>query len=254
MTKRSVVVLAAVQLAAPAFAHAQAAIPVARPVPLYDLPPPPPPPPPPVEPGQELLDEDPPPMPDLPPPPDTGPPPPPVVTVTETERPTFSKPPPVPSLRRTGFHLGTTYGLEVARDGASSFAMGGGAQLGVEVYWPWIAIELGLAVQAYGDTSTMPDHGFWEAHPIAYLKKPFKDGVWEFFVGYGVSPASLHAGDFAGDQNLHVVEAGFEDRTTWMYSRLFVRWYAPFDGDLLGAPTAIVGASVGLFHLSKQKH
>ncbi|HEX5058317.1 MAG TPA: hypothetical protein VFV99_03110 [Kofleriaceae bacterium] len=254
MTKRLLVTFAVGAVAAPTLAHAQGAMPVARPVPLYDLPPPPPEPPPPVDPSQEILDEDPPPMPDLPPAPDSGPPPPPAVTVSDADRPTFTRPSPVPSLRRTGFHLGTTYGFEVARDGGSSFAMGGGAQLGVEIYWPQIAIELGVAVQAHGDTTTMPDHGFWEAHPMVYLKRPFKDGVWEFFAGYGASPASFHAGDFAGDEAMHVLEAGFEDRTKWMYSRLFVRWYAPFDGDLFGSPTAIVGASVGLFHFSKQKH
>jgi hypothetical protein len=99
----------------------------------------------------------------------------------------------------------------------------------------------------------MPDYGYWEAHPMAYLKKPFKAGVWEVFAGYGVSPSALHEGDFAPGQHVHVVEAGLEDRTSNWYSRLFVRWYSPFDGDLLGAPTTIVGASVGFFHLSKKK-
>ena len=237
-------------------AHALAQVPVARPVPISPGPPPPPPPPepppPPPDPSQEILDEDAPPIEDMPPPPGTGSPPPAAETIVE--RPVFTKPPPIPSARRTAIHLGTAYGLEVAREGASSFAMGGGLQLGVEIYWPQIAFELAAAVEAHGDTSTMPDHGFWEAHPMLYVKRPFKDGVWEVFAGYGASPASLHAGDFADDQHLHVFEAGFEDRTTWMYSRLFVRWYAPFDGDLLGAPTAVVGVSVGLFHLSKQKH
>ena len=121
------------------------------------------------------------------------------------------------------------------------------------MFWPQIGFELAAAIQAHGDTATMPDHHFWEAHAIAYVKKPFKSGVWEVFAGYGVSPPSLHAGDFAGDQYIHVLEAGIEDRTTRWYSRLFVRWYAPFDGDLMGAPTAIVAASVGIFRLSKKK-
>ena len=191
-------------------------------------------------------------MPDLPPP-DGGEPPVAPAALPVVEVPTFTKPPKIPSARRTALHLGTAFGLEVARDGDSSFAMGAGAQLGVEIYWPQVAIELAAAFQAHGDTTTMPDHGFWEAHPMVYLKRPFKDGVWEFFAGYGASFASMHAGDFAGDQNVHVFEAGFEDRTLHMYSRLFVRWYAPFEGDLFGAPTAIVGASVGLFAISKQK-
>jgi hypothetical protein len=157
-------------------------------------------------------------------------------------------------MRRVGFHLGTNFGLEVARDGGSSYALGAGAQLGLEIYWPQIGIELAAAIQAHGDPSGMPNYQFWEAHPIAYLKRPFKGGVWEAFAGYGVSPSQLHAGDFGADQHVHVIEAGFEDRTKHWYSRLFVRWYAPFEGDLLGAPTAIVGASVGLFRLSKKKN
>ena len=241
-----------IAIVAPASAHAQGALPVARPVPLYEPPPPPPPPPPPapVEPGQELLEQDAPELPELPPPPSSSGPPP-AAAVTNVERPTFTKPEPVPSQRRTAFHLGTNFGLEVARDGASSYALGAGAQMGFEVYWPAIGFELAAAIQAHGDTTGMPDYTFWEAHPIAYLKRPFKGGVWEVFAGYGVSPSALHAGDFAPGQNVHVLEAGFEDRTKHMYSRLFVRWYAPFDGDLLGAPTATIGVSVGLFRLSK---
>jgi hypothetical protein len=238
--------------AAPSLAHAQSAPPVARPVPLYELPPPPPPPPPaPIDPGQVLLDEDAPPLPDLPPPPNPSSAPPPDTMVVD--KPVFTKPPPVPSMRRIGFHLGTNFGVEVARAGESSYALGGGAQMGFEIYWPWIGIELAAAISAHGDTGSMPDYGYWEAHPMVYLKKPFKSGVWEVFAGYGVSPAALHEGDFARGQHVHVVEAGFEDRTSNWYSRLFVRWYAPFDGDLVGAPTTILGASVGLFHLSKQK-
>ena len=249
--------LAGLLVLAPAIAHAQ--FPAARPIPLGPPPPPPPapvePPPaadtPPPPPAEELLAEEAPPLDALPPPPEGGPPPvPPPATVPPES---FAKPPPVPSSRRTGFHLGTAFGLEVARVGGASYALGAGAQIGWEIYWPQIAFELGAAIQAHGDTTSMPDHGFWEAHPIVYLKKPFKAGVWEVFAGYGVSPSSLHAGDFGGDQHIHVVEAGFEDRTKHWYSRLFVRWYAPFDGELLGAPTTIVGASVGFFHLSKQK-
>ena len=253
--RRALLLFAFAALFAPAV-HAQG-FPLTGPVPLYEPPPPPPPPPPPeppkpVDPGQEILEEDPLPLDELPPPPNYGPLP--ADSSVTVEAPVLVKPEPLPSLRRTGIHLGTAFGLEVARDGGSSFAMGAGAQLGVEIYWPAIGIELAVAFQAHGDTTTMPDHGFWEAHPMAYLKRPFKDGVWEAFVGYGASPASFHAGDFVGDQHVHVLEAGFEDRTAWMYSRLFLRWYAPFDGDLFGAPTAIIGASVGLFHLSKPKH
>jgi hypothetical protein len=151
---------------------------------------------------------------------------------------------------RHAFHLGLGLGLEVAQNGDSAYAIGGGAHLGYEWYWPRIGLELAAAFEAHGDGATMDNEGFWEAHPMAYVKLPFADGVWEFFAGYGATPASLHDGDLLPDTTYHVAELGFEDRTKNWYSRLYVRWYVPFGGDW-SVPTAIVGASVGFFHLSK---
>jgi hypothetical protein len=70
------------------------------------------------------------------------------------------------------------------------------------------------------------------------------------FAGYGASPPGLHGGDLLEDTLSHVAELGLEDRSQHWYSRLFVRAYAPF-GDTAPA-SVIVGASVGLFHLSKK--
>jgi hypothetical protein len=179
------------------------------------------------------------------------PPPPPPDTPPALERPVLERPRSASQLRHA-LHLGAAFGLEVARDGDGAYALGAGAQLGWELYWPRFAIELAVAIAAHGDQATSPNEGFWEAHPMAYLKLPFGDGVWEMFGGYGASLPSFHDGDLAPATSYHVLELGFEDRTRSWYSRLYVRLYAPFDGSL-SAPTAIVGATVGLFHLSQSR-
>jgi hypothetical protein len=187
-----------------------------------------------------------PPQADEPPPP----PPPPPETPPRLERPVLQRPR-SPGQLRHALHLGAAFGVEVARAGDAAYAIGAGAHLGWELYWPQFAFELAVAIQAHGDQATVPNEGFWEAHPMAYLKLPFADGVWEVFGGYGVSLPSFHDGDLIPETTYHVLELGFEDRTRSWYSRLYVRLYAPFDGNL-SAPTAIVGATVGFFHLSKQ--
>jgi hypothetical protein len=184
------------------------------------------------------------------PPDEPPPPPPPPETPPPLDRPVLERPR-SPGQLRHALHLGAAFGVEVARAGDAAYAIGAGAHLGWELYWPSFAIELAVAIEAHGDQATVPNEGFWEAHPMAYLKLPFADGVWEVFGGYGASLPQFHDGDLMPGTTYHVLELGLEDRTSSWYSRLYVRLYAPLDGNL-SAPTAIIGATVGLFHLSKQ--
>jgi len=150
----------------------------------------------------------------------------------------------VPGDFHQALHLGVSVGLEVARDLGPAYAAGLGVHLGWELYWPSFAVELAIEGEAFGDASS--EHGFLEAHPILFLKVPYKEGVWELFGGYGASWSSMHLGWLDSDTIVHVAAIGLEDRTSRLYSRLFLRGYLPHGGGASGV-TVIAGMTVGWF-------